>query len=52
MDTWYIECKTMIEQLRYAVERFNGKTTLTEEDIRRMEFMLRQLKRYDDMQKR
>jgi hypothetical protein len=39
----------MVEQLAHAVEHFNGKTTITAEDIRLMRAEASALRRYDEM---
>lgn len=44
-----IHAKTMLTQLEHAVQRFNGKTTITESDTRLIGWLIRNLERYDRM---
>lgn len=41
--------RILIAQLRHAVERANGKTTLTQTDINTLETMYRQLREYSQV---
>ena len=41
------EAKNMLEQLQNAVEKHQGKTTITHNDIRLISFLIRQFERYD-----
>jgi hypothetical protein len=43
------EFQTLIAQLEYAVQRANGRTNITEFDVRLLQDCYKELKRYDDM---
>jgi hypothetical protein len=43
------DMRRLIDQLEHAVTRFKGKTTITDADLRVMNFALDALSRYDKM---